>query len=313
MARLFVEGWDPSYGSPLEPDDAMAPTAASVDDSVETTDWRPLDGVDDGVTHIAFVDGVRRIDARLTLDDPATGPIPGICGTLAVGVTRWDRHEKHSHVDDVRIERHAVLSQGRDATFPAVPFQPQYEARSIADADPDRLIGEVHDRMRHIEGEVATRIASEGVFVVADGPLKALSNRPVVGHVKSHRVTYLPPERNAVIAALEPGQRTPLFTMAEYQRYSWYQRLARIAGGHSWTGVVRCEVSGQLSVAEVRVIADRCAAVLPLVASEPHIDPRAPQNLVPVAALERELRRRMGDVALINRGLRAAVNQHWAA
>ena len=45
----------------------------------------------------------------------------------------------------------------------------------------------------------------------------------------------------------------------------------------------------------MRAIADRTAALLPVVGSEPHIDPRAPQNLVPIGALERELRHRMGD------------------
>ena len=49
------------------------------------------------------------------------------------------------------------------------------------------------------------------------------------------------------------------------------------------------------------------AALLPRTASEPHIDPRAPQNLVPVAALERELRRRMGDRGLVFRAIRSAV------
>jgi hypothetical protein len=60
-------------------------------------------------------------------------------------------------------------------------------------------------------------------------------------------------------------------------------------------------------MADVIVMADRSAAVLPLVASEAHIDPRAPQNLVPIAALERDLRHRMGDRGLVYRALREAV------
>lgn len=307
MARLFVEGWDPDYGAQFEPDEALAPAEASIDTAVETTEWIPIDGADDGVEQIAFVDGVRRIDARVTIDDPATGPVPGICGTLAVGATHWDRLARRSEVRDVHIERLAVFGNGRGETFPSVDFQPQYATESIPDADPANLMRHLHTRMRRVEGETATAVASTGCFVVADGPLNDLSAHTTVGHIKSHRVTYLPPEEGAVIGALEPGQRTPLFTLAEYQRYSWYLRLARLRGGHSWTGIVRCEASGSLPLAEVRAIADRTAAVLPLVASQAHIDPRAPQNLVPVAALERELRHRMGDAALINRGLRAAV------
>ena len=96
--------------------------------------------------------------------------------------------------------------------------------------------------------------------------------------------------------------------IADYQRYSWYLRLTDV-GGHSWTGVVRCEASGALPLREVVGMANRTAAVLPAVASPLHLDPRAPQNLVPIAALERELRHRMGDAAMVNRGLRAAVER----
>ena len=76
---------------------------------------------------------------------------------------------------------------------------------------------------------------------------------------------------------------------------------------------MRCEASAHLPVERVRVIADRTAALLPLVASAPHLDPRAPQNLVPVGALERVLRHRMGDGGLVYRALRAAVSQRVAS
>jgi hypothetical protein len=46
--------------------------------------------------------------------------------------------------------------------------------------------------------------------------------------------------------------------------------------------------------------------MLPILASEPHLDPRAPQNLVPIGALERALRHRMGDPRLVERALREA-------
>jgi hypothetical protein len=306
MARIFVEGWAPEYGSPLDPDEALAPSQGSVDPGVETRDWGPIEGVDDGVSPIAFVDGVRRIDARLTLDDPLEGPVPGLCGTFAVGATLWDRAAVRSEVIDVRIERWAILAGGRAEVMPPVGLDPGYDTTTCPSADPDDLLKELHTRMRRAEGEAASRLA-QGCFVVADGPLNDLSARPMVGYVKSHRVAYLDAEERAVVPQLAPGQRTPLFTIWDYKRYSWYLRLAVLAGGHSWTGVVRCEASGRLPLEDVRVIADRTAAVLPQVASEAHLDPRAPQNLVPIAALERELRHRMGDPRLVVRALREAV------
>jgi hypothetical protein len=312
MARIFVEGWSPEYGAPLDPDEALAPAEGSVDTTVEVSEWEPIPGVDDGCTRIAFVDGVRRIDARLTLDDPAEGPVAGICGTFAVGATVWDRARVRSSVDRVRVERLAIIAGGRPERLPAVDLDPPYITTTTASHDPVAPIVELQTRMRRAEGETASDLADQDCFVLADGPLNDLRPGRVVGYVKSHRVSYLPPERNAVVAALAPAARTPLFTISDYKRYSWYVRLATLSGGHSWTGVVRCEASGQLPIADVRAIADRTAAVLPTVASEPHVDPRAPQNLVPIAALERELRHRMGDQRLVFRAVRAAVMREAA-
>jgi hypothetical protein len=306
MARIFVEGWSPEYGSPLDQDEALAPAEGSIDVAVERDNWEPIEGSDDGVETIAFVDGVRRVDARLTLDDPVGGPIPGICGTFAVGASVWDRKSLSSSVRNVRVERWAVLAGGRSEQMPVVDLDPPYLTTTTPSDDPMNLVKELHTKMRRCEGETASALAA-GCFVIADGPLNDLAAMPTVGYIKSHRVTYLPSEQNSVIAQLAPGQRTPLFTISDYKRYSWYVRLAILAGGHSWTGIVRCEASGGHPVQTVIAMAGRTAAILPIVASEAHLDPRAPQNLVPIAALERDLRHRMGDRGLVYRELRAAV------
>lgn len=75
-----------------------------------------------------------------------------------------------------------------------------------------------------------------------------------------------------------------------------------------WSGVVRAECSPDLPVAEVTRLADLTARLLPPLASAPHKDPRAPQNLVPIGGLERELRRRLGDQHILYRALRAAAS-----
>jgi hypothetical protein len=56
-------------------------------------------------------------------------------------------------------------------------------------------------------------------------------------------------------------------------------------------------------------LADLTATVLPRFASKPHKDPRAPQNLVPIGGLERQLRRRLGDARLIQRALVEAASR----
>ena len=315
MTELFVEAWAPEYGSPFEADAELA-DPAKVDDTVEVAGpWAPIPGVDDGVTTVAFVDGVRRVDARLTLDDPG-GPIPGICGTYAVGAAFWRRDIPRTDVDRVTVERLAVFGNGAAAPVPVAGPQLAYRSESIPGSDPHELIQRFHGAMRKAEAVLSETLAQEGCFVVADGPINDLSATEKVGFVKTHRAPYLPPDRIPVVAALRHGQRTPLFLIGKdgpYPRYSWYQRLADLPGGHSWTGVVRCEVSSHLDLAMAGRIADRTTAILPEVASEPQVEPRAPQNLVPIGALERLLRRRMGDSGFVQRALRSAVTRQRRA
>jgi hypothetical protein len=52
-------------------------------------------------------------------------------------------------------------------------------------------------------------------------------------------------------------------------------------------------------------IADRVACHLPTYAGRPGVDPRSPQNLTPVGALEARLKHRLGSKLMIERALKA--------
>jgi hypothetical protein len=88
-------------------------------------------------------------------------------------------------------------------------------------------------------------------------------------------------------------------------RWSWYVRLPGPLV-HPLAGVVRCEAATDLPRSSAIELADRAACSLPRFASAVHKDNRAPQNLYPIAGLERTLRNRLGDQGLLLRGLRAA-------
>jgi len=314
MSRLHVEGWAPEYGAPL--DLAEERTAKSpIDPTVETDDWEPIDGSAASAPDVlAFVDGVRRIDARLTFDDPVAGPVPGIVGSFGVGATMWDRSTPKATYAELSVHRVSVMAKGAVAELGSLGGLP-VSAESISGDDPAQLISHFHGRMRAAEARLSAKLAARGTLVIADGPINELRAQPIVGFIKTHRVTYLEPEHGGVIGRIRAGQRTPIFLIAnaQYARYSWYLRLADLPDGHSWTGVVRCEAPQALGIGTVSELANCTAALLPSVASEGHIDPRAPQNLVPIAALERELRRRLGDQALVYRGLRATVRAQRSA
>jgi hypothetical protein len=302
--RITVESWDPEYGSPLF-DTAFEPSEVPVDAAVELDprDWRPIapDPATRPARRIVFVDGVRRIEALVWIRESATTSRRGICASFAAGVVEAS---ERARVDAVEVRRglfSATRSGGLETR--AGTFAPM----AVPGEDLSQLSLGLQQRLGELEVEVATSLPDGADLVVVDGPLSGRQQVPgAVGYVKTHRVAYLPDAQAEVVGRLAPGQRTPLFlTTTSWTRYSWYLRLPGPVF-HPWSGVVRLEAGGGLSAGEARELADVCAATLPAYASVPHKDPRAPQNLFPIAGLERELRRRLGDPLVVQRALRQA-------
>ncbi|MDP8970179.1 MAG: hypothetical protein M3N52_06745 [Actinomycetota bacterium] len=306
--RFAVELWPPGYGPPADDLDGLEPTSAAVDLGVEVAaaKWAPLcvDGAE-AAGCVTFVDGVRRIDARVWITAGQDKTRAGLCASYAAGAVRCDATS--GRVELARVRRGLFSTAGAEAVLTRAG---DYSPLAVGGDGDDELVAGVQQRLRELEIAVAHAV-SGGDLVVIDGPLRGRQQVPgAVGYVKTHRVAYLPPLVADVVAGLRPGQRTPLFAMTtSWSRFSWYLRLpVGVAGhsGHPWAGVARLEASADLPVAEAVALAHRTAATLPRFASAAYKDPRSPQNLYPIGALERELRRRLGDPALLYRMLRAA-------
>src|SRR5262249_19459603 len=149
---------------------------------------------------------------------------------------------------------------------------------------------------------------------VVDGPLRGRAHLPrSLGYVKTHRVEYLPKALSTVVGRMAGGERCPVFRLGtNWHRYSWYLRLPGPAGS-PWSGVVRVECSAELTPQAAVALADLSTVTLPRFASAPYKDPRAPQNLVPIAGLERRLRGMLGDPQLLHRALTMAAHRVTAA
>jgi hypothetical protein len=237
----------------------------------------------------------------ITLDDGATRM--GLCASFAAGRVRCAG--TNAGITRAEVRRGLFGPAG----VPDLETRAgTWRALAVASDDIEKLSQGVQERMADLERAIATEADdAPDHLLVLDGPLTGKLGMPgVVGYVKTHRVAYLPEEVAATVAARAAGERTPLFvTQSSWSRYSWYLRLPG-PGGHPWSGVVRCEASADLPLADARRLADVTALTLPRFASSPHKDPRAPQNLYPIAGLERELRRRLGDAAWIWRAVRGA-------
>lgn len=304
--HFAVDPWLPEYGPSLEaaPPDEGEPEAR-IEAAVELppAEWQPLDPAarSGRARSLLFIDGVRRIDARVWINGDDGVTRMGLCASYAAGLVRCS---ERAQVERIEVER-ALIAPGEVDSIPIAGGW-SYASRAVASDELGALVNELQQRLGALEVRCAEEVAAAAPaeLTVVDGPLSGRENVPHgVGYVKTHRRSYLPPDLSAVVARLQPGQRTPLFvTQTSWSRYSWYLRLPG-GSGHPWAGVVRCELSAGLSAEEARRRADLASATLPLYASAPHKDPRAPQNLYPIAGLERTLRRRLGDRELLYRRL----------
>ncbi len=300
--KFAIEAWATEYGSPMEMDDrTIAETKVDVGVERPVKDWAPIEprSGTEVASNILFTDGVRRIDARVWIEGE-DGSRPGVCASYAAGALRCDGEAK---LVAATVER-GLFSASNDATSISCRHAHYGVRKAKGDAAEDLWLA-IQDRMGELESLVVDDEESD--LVLIDGPLRGnLGGTNRVGYVKTHHVNYLPDEVQGVVAAIGHGQRTPVFlTLGRWGRFSWYVRLPG-AEGYAWAGVVRCETSADAPIEDVVRLADIVTKSLPRFASVTHKDPRAPQNLYPIAGLERALRRRLGDPQLLYRDLRVA-------
>ena len=182
--------------------------------------WRPISHSSDTpkpVT-ILFVDGVRRIEARVWIarDDRTTRM--GICASYGAGVVQCGTR---AELIDAAVRRTLVSTAGGPALETRAG---RFEPYAVADDAIERLVNGLQGQMGDLEVATAARNAADDALVILDGPLsRGRHHIPgAVGYVKTHRVSYLPTSLSDVVERLEPGERTPIFlTQTTWSRYSW--------------------------------------------------------------------------------------------
>ncbi len=283
---------------------------ARADPFVESEDWSvPRLPAAPPPPEVWFVDGVRRVDLRLVADD-GERRAQGLFGSYAVGSVRSGTR---ASFDEHRVCRAVVVTGGLVAETVEVAVgrgRVRFDPASAGGTDPNAALQRLQDLMREEERYLASRLVLAGAgLVLLDGPLRLGQEPevPAVGVVKRFARRYLEPEQEALLGALGPGERTPVFGLLDQQGrlrgFSWYTRIAVLRGPwHDHAGIARCEVRASLGDAAAFDLADRVTALLPRFAGRAW-DPRTPQNLVPVGGLESWLRHRMGDRAMIRRAL----------
>lgn len=315
-APVRLDAWEPDYG-PEVAFDGDTPPLGRVDLGIEADDWAPIPaGPELGPRRvIAFVDGVRRMEARLVVPT-AAGVAHGLLGSFAAGVVRGGGDEPaafgESETRRVLVTGGGVLAR-HGHVAPDLVFTPT----SVAALDPEAPVTAFHTAMRALEAELARERLAQGETVVLDGPLTFDASMPRggIGLIKRLTNLHLPPERAELLERLPVGGRTPVFSLdagGRFGRYSWFLRLADPPPGMTpLGGVVRLEVLEGLGAPGAIALAHLTAQRLPAFASSLARDARAPANLLPVGALEARLRHGLGDPELVRRRIQTAFAR-WA-
>lgn len=327
---LRIDPWAVEQGAEvsLDPEgDGEDGPEVRLDVEVAAEGWAPITPPAVALPEsVCFVDGVRRIDLRvmrvLADDDPGdAGEAPFVCygafGSFAVGAVEVRSRPSATRPREAaflveRVGRALLIGGGREV--PDVPLSEGviYLGAAIDQNDPQAPQIRLHRQMRVAEEALGRELAAvEGRLVVMDGPLSFEDKQRglALGAVKRLHELYLPRALWPQLVALRLGQRTPLFHIGgRYPRYSCFLRLAdNDPSDPPTSGLMRIELHEHVGRERAASLSDLAARTLPEFAPARGFDARAPQNLLPIGALEQHLRRALGDQLLIRRQLETLV------
>ena len=306
---VHMDNWGADYGAAYQVvDDEDAGDGELVEDGNQLV-AHPCTPPHPEDVRLAFVDGVRRIDASLYWEEEATGStVRGIAGSYGVGSVLVDGISRPV-VGETRIARLLLWNGDHPHSIPDASGGYSWSARCTASEQPDAPLQRLQELMREAEGSLAERLCQQGWTVIVDGPLNFVRSREctVVGYAKTMHKQYLPLAEHRKVPTLKAGERTSLFRVRR-EVYSCYLRLAAptpVTG--AWHGIVRLEVPDALGLDAAVTTVNRAGGLLPRYAGVAWRDPRAPQQLQPVGALETRLRHLLGDPRMSTRAVREAV------
>ncbi len=310
--RLYLDGWPPQSGSlyRFEPRAEETVEATLIEDARlafhAAAEPRPI--------RLAFVRGIARIEASL-YEFAAGRYVRGIAGAIACGALAVDDSSLSARFeDDIRVARVVAWAAGGSATIPRAHDGRTWETVCAGDDRPKAPLELLLARLRSEEERLAIRLAADGTYALAYGPLRADldAHGRVVGYVETHRDPLSGPEDHRTIPRLAAGQRTSLFRLRD-GRYSTYVRIRGGPGKTSWAGIVRLELGAALETGAAAAAADSIAACVSRAegalrrdcgkrrrAALGRLDVRLLQRLGPETMAEQAIRESIREVPVTN-------------
>ncbi len=298
MKRLKIvpKGWD-------YPEEVEEPEFEETEQFVEfLEEVEPYWGTYKEGIQIAFIDGVRRTELACNIEEEEENKGEGIFVSLGAGrlVVKLGRlNLLRQSILDTKVERFLVV---RGETELPKSISIDKLRFNIIHANDDEPTLKVNKIMREkLESSVAGKACQDLSvdLVICDGPLSyKLENTRCIGLIKNIKKLYIRPENLKILKELKKGQRTPIIRISkgDTEKYTWYVKLIEDDYVNS---LVRLEVFAHNDLEKVISIANLTAGILPVFASRPYMDKRAPQNLAPIRSLENALRYHLGNYRII--------------
>ncbi|MDZ7703909.1 MAG: hypothetical protein U5L04_05425 [Trueperaceae bacterium] len=331
--QLRLDPWAAEYNTAYYADNVRDVQSDRVTTDIEYDTWQPLIPPDDALEKLDydslfFTDGSRRTEARVLLEDDNEQVAFGAIGTYGVGVVDCcPRGSRRAVFTDVAaltgregVQRLCTLSHGRTlgdfellSDFERSLGSLNYRVEPDPETDADAVLRRLQFKMLEAERNLAVQLSRNhpGALIIGDGSHPRIDKLPnVVGYVKTIHDLRIARQELDVVRRLEEGQRSPLYLIdSPDTNQRIFEFFLRLRDPRPWlytlAGMVRIQIyAGQNPDArfdEAQKLADYLTRLLPTFASKQHQDPRAPQQLLPIRALESELRRRMGHPQIIRR------------
>ena len=111
QTRLLLDPWPAEYESPFQIDDLGEEPEGRIDTTLEARTWQAVEPHDQVRPEpIHFVDGVRRVEARIIVDDNSGRIIRGLFGSAAVGAVCVTHSQ--ARFEHIRVMRYVVTGSG---------------------------------------------------------------------------------------------------------------------------------------------------------------------------------------------------------
>ena len=290
------------------------------DTEVETKEWKPIEGTPCEGVSVVFVDGVRRTEHLIYLEDEEGNFTEGAFVSVGAGAL-FMRHGVLNLASEAfrefSVKRFLLLKEGLELEKEKLSFNIGETSLEFEVKPTNKELSPyVNELMSRMEAEVAERAyrSLKPDLMITDGTVHysaKVKELPFVGYVKKHRKRYVPNEKVHIFREMAVGERTPLVKLHSqphmegegargFDKFTWYVRISENEG---ISGIARLEVSAGVGLKRAIELANRTAWIVPLFASAEFSDRRAPHNLTPIKHLENFLRRRLGSQTLIRRVL----------